>query len=84
MNFRRETMPIYEYSCKECRNRFELLVGVNEVPVCPRCGGLDLEKELSVFAVGGASQPRCPGRSESCTACCAEPGTGGCPLSGPG
>lgn len=33
-------MPIYEYECKVCRQRFEKLQSINDEPirVCPNCG----------------------------------------------
>lgn len=46
-------MPIFEYSCRNCGARFELLVRSADVPACPACGSEDLHKELSAFAVGG-------------------------------
>jgi putative FmdB family regulatory protein len=62
-------MPIYEYKCQDCGNRFEKLVrraaeadGVE----CPSCGQKHLTQELSVFAAhangGGkaADMPVCP------------------------
>jgi len=34
-------MPIYEYECRSCRQRFEKLQSINDEPirVCPNCGG---------------------------------------------
>jgi putative FmdB family regulatory protein len=34
-------MPIYEYECRACRQRFEKLQSINDEPirVCPNCGG---------------------------------------------
>jgi putative FmdB family regulatory protein len=58
-------MPIYEYACGECEREFELLVRSNERPVCPQCGGVKLERLLSVPAAhsGVRSQdvPACQG-----------------------
>ena len=45
-------MPLFEYSCDECRNDFEALVrsgGEAEVR-CPRCSGNHLTKRFSVPA----------------------------------
>jgi putative FmdB family regulatory protein len=46
-------MPIFEYLCEDCGNKFEKLVrrpGVDEV-LCPSCGeGGHLEQQLSTFA----------------------------------
>ena len=44
-------MPLYEYTCRGCGNRFELLVRRADVPACPSCGSDDLEKLLSRPAV---------------------------------
>jgi putative FmdB family regulatory protein len=44
-------MPIYEYECRACGHRFELIVRVSDTPVCPSCQGQDLERLLSLFAV---------------------------------
>jgi len=46
-------MPIYEYRCKECDERFEQLVPLQaeHPPVtCPRCGTQEIRKLLSTFA----------------------------------
>lgn len=46
-------MPIFEFQCKSCKKRFSALVGVIANPkptACPRCGGKDLEKQVSRFA----------------------------------
>jgi putative FmdB family regulatory protein len=50
-------MPIYEYRCPSCDERFEELVRSSDPPVaCPSCGTADVERLLSVFAgVGGSS-----------------------------
>jgi len=46
-------MPIYEYECRGCRQQFEflLLPGSAEVPRCPGCQGVELDRLLSGFAV---------------------------------
>lgn len=46
-------MPIFEFECNACRKRFSALVGVIANPkptACPRCGGVDLTKQVSRFA----------------------------------
>ena len=50
-------MPIYEYRCRACDERFEELVRNSQVVVpCPSCGGREAERLLSVFAgVGGSA-----------------------------
>lgn len=37
-------MPIYDYQCRRCQQRFELLVKADEKPVCPACGAADLQR----------------------------------------
>lgn len=43
-------MPIYEYSCGECDERFELLVRGSEdgSPACRKCGSEKVERVLSI------------------------------------
>ena len=55
-------MPIFEYVCKECNHRFELLVRGDVVPACPACKGTGLDKQFSAFGVG-ATGGRCVVRS---------------------
>ncbi|TMQ53560.1 MAG: zinc ribbon domain-containing protein [Candidatus Eisenbacteria bacterium] len=46
-------MPIFEYRCAACGERFEVLLShAGEPPGrCRRCGGTDVARQLSVFAV---------------------------------
>jgi putative FmdB family regulatory protein len=54
-------MPLYEYRCATCEREFELLLRSSEQPRCPECGGVRLEKLLSIPAAhtagGEASLP---------------------------
>lgn len=62
-------MPIYEYRCSECGQQFELLVNASDTPCCPSCDSAQIEKQLSVFAVGrggGGSAGQVPERCETC------------------
>jgi len=46
-------MPVYEYICNNCREKFATLIGVlasSKPPVCPECGGTDLDKLMSRFS----------------------------------
>jgi putative FmdB family regulatory protein len=43
-------VPIYEYRCKKCKSRFELLQGMREKGKCPECGSGSVERLLSTFA----------------------------------
>jgi putative FmdB family regulatory protein len=62
-------MPIYEYKCQDCGNRFEKLVRRSadaDALECPSCHQKHLTQELSTFAAhaNGSSKssdmPVCP------------------------
>ncbi len=66
-------MPIYEYLCHACDERFERYVRTfGESVACPTCASADVEKLLSSFAMAGASGS--PRRTTAGGACCG----GGC------
>ena len=44
-------MPLYEYTCRSCGQRCELLVRHDTVIACPTCKSQDLKRLLSLFAV---------------------------------
>lgn len=45
-------MPIYEFECGECGERFEQLVAAGTVAAaCPACGAEDAERRLSSFGL---------------------------------
>lgn len=74
-------MPIFDYVCKKCHHHFETLVQGSSRPECPSCGSRGLEKQLSVFAVGGRSASlaaRVP--AGPCGACGDPRGPGACSL----
>ena len=48
-------MPIYEYSCRSCKNQFELLIRGPKTPVCPECKTEDVERLLSLPRVSSES-----------------------------
>ena len=49
-------MPLYDFLCRNCKHEFETLVRAQDPnpPACPSCGGADLERLLSSFAVDTA------------------------------
>jgi len=54
-------MPLYEYRCLICGETFELLRRVEEADeeaVCPRCGGEQTERQLSLFSSSGSPSAR--------------------------
>jgi len=49
-------MPIYEYNCKKCGDKFEKLLKISEGDKkveCPGCGSSDVKKIFSVFGFSG-------------------------------
>jgi putative FmdB family regulatory protein len=51
-------MPIYEYECKECSCKFEVLHKVEEENsdlICPKCNAKNPVRVLSVFSSGESS-----------------------------
>jgi len=55
-------MPIYEYACGDCGERFEILqrMGAGRDGLkCPRCQGEKLEKQPSRFAGSSTSSGGC-------------------------
>ncbi|MCX6641235.1 MAG: zinc ribbon domain-containing protein [bacterium] len=73
-------MPIYEFECANCQNKFDELVRVSvdlSAIVCPKCGANAPRKLMSVFgfASGGKSVASTSGsdcgtcHSHSCSHC---------------
>jgi len=42
-------MPIYEYTCSDCKHQFELIQKITDAPVkqCPKCLGFNAAKMIS-------------------------------------
>ncbi len=76
-------MPIYEYICQDCHNKFEKLVLKRDQEIaCPSCGGSRNERQYSVFGFAVISEggpvfrasstgPGCGSCSTGACACCA-------------
>ena len=67
-------MPIYTYVCKDCSEKFDLLVGVTSKKTelkCKKCSSRNIEKTLGSFSVGNSG-----GKSSSAGSSCS---TGTCP-----
>lgn len=62
----KHSMPIYEYLCEACGNKFEKLVRRSDAEsatsgACPSCGKQELTQEYSTFAPrAGASREAMP------------------------
>jgi putative FmdB family regulatory protein len=44
-------VPLYDYECIDCGQRFEALVRNSITPSCPGCQSRNLEQQISLFAV---------------------------------
>lgn len=62
-------MPVYTYVCKDCGDKFDLLIGVTSEKTelkCKKCNGKNINRVLSSFSVGNpgskrsSSGPSCP------------------------
>ncbi len=41
-------MPLYDYRCPQCENRFEARHGMSEnAPACPSCGYVDVKRVIT-------------------------------------
>lgn len=51
-------MPLYEFRCRVCGERFERLIrgATSEEIVCPACQAAEVERLFSAFARAGAVQ----------------------------
>lgn len=63
-------MPIYEYTCHDCKRRVSLLWrsfadAQSRTPVCPRCGGSHLTRLISRVAVVRSEGSRLDDLSDS-------------------
>ncbi len=59
-------MPIYEFECRSCGERFEAycsLSGNREDVACPKCGKKDLQQLVSTFSAPKASPIPAAGKS---------------------
>jgi len=66
-------MPLYEYRCRGCSERFEVLqrLGASGDDVlCPRCGEEKPERVLSTFAAGGTREASSSSTCDAGAACC--------------
>jgi putative FmdB family regulatory protein len=53
-------MPIYEYECPKCKERFEVLQRLNDDATalkCPKCGGDKAKRVLSGFFSTSGKSP---------------------------
>ncbi len=62
-------MPIYEYRCEDCGNRFDLLRSYSDRQNvnCPRCSSEKVKQRLSAFNTGGRRNLNRPERCDTCS-----------------
>ena len=74
-------MPIYEYACKGCGQRFEALVTGSIKAHCPACQSEELDRMLSVFAVGASGKKSTFSEAPDACGTCGDPrGPGSCSM----
>jgi putative FmdB family regulatory protein len=74
-------MPIFKYVCKECDHSFEKFVQGSTILECPSCNGTVLEKQLSVFNLGGGQPSFREGQATGPCGSCGDPrGPGSCSI----
>jgi len=59
-------MPIYEYECMKCGQKFELrrsMADSDKDTQCPGCGAGDSQRVFSVFTTGSSVSACAPGGS---------------------
>lgn len=70
-------MPIYEYECCDCCEKFEMLVFRSDEPVsCPKCNSSNSRRVMSVFGFKsggdkGVASSRMGSGGSSCAGCTA-------------
>jgi putative FmdB family regulatory protein len=65
-------MPIYEYICKDCGKRFEILRAIKEAdsPIpCKSCQSSQTQRALSVFFAQSGSKIIAGGNNGGCSGC---------------
>ena len=56
-------MPIYEYLCPQCQERFSLMqkMGTSESETrCPKCGSAEVARQISGCAVSSSTPDSAP------------------------
>ncbi len=62
-------MPIYEYYCADCNRVFNFMAKsyrqtLEKQPSCPKCGRDQLKRQMSTFAIAGASRKSAAGQAD--------------------
>jgi len=63
-------MPIFEYRCENCGEKFEKLIYGAEELTCPKCGSKNIKKLISPFSTSGIESGSCSSCSiKDCGSC---------------
>ena len=63
-------MPVYEYQCKACQNKYSEILSIKEsddTPACPSCGSEEVQKLVSPVSVVRSAQDKAKDRSNALT-----------------
>ncbi|NWG14953.1 MAG: zinc ribbon domain-containing protein [Acidobacteria bacterium] len=73
-------MPIYEYRCADCADRFDVLLRTMNADgvKCPSCGSTRVTRLVSTFAVSHGLTPCGSRASEAAPSCGLGAGDDGC------
>jgi putative FmdB family regulatory protein len=75
--YQENALPIYEYCCQKCNNKFEFLQRSMANPAkvnCPSCGSNKTDRALSLFAVGAEAAKSSPSPAPGMCGRCGGPG----------
>ena len=66
-------MPIFEFKCNRCKEKFEQLLIGNDKPVCKKCSSEDVVKQISICGFvsknyNGATVAQSPSSCGTCPA----------------
>jgi putative FmdB family regulatory protein len=73
-------MPIFEYVCRECNHRFELLMHGSAEAACPQCKTAKVDKQFSAFGVGATTSWASSAGPGACGSCGDPRGPGACSM----
>ncbi|MDF0644379.1 MAG: zinc ribbon domain-containing protein [Nitrospira sp.] len=73
-------MPIFEYVCRDCNHRFELLIQGSMQAACPHCRSVKAEKQFSAFGVGATESSATSVGGGACGSCGDPRGPGACSM----
>jgi putative FmdB family regulatory protein len=72
-------MPIYEYTCEDCKTTYERLVrSSNERVACPKCGSGRKQLQFSTFSSPNGSASGDSVGSSAAASCACTPRSCGC------